>query len=314
MSDTAYLDLPDKRLETLGITTEEVVAAIERALIDQSAGRLWTAPKSAVTPGDGRYVMSTLAVGTDPAVTVVKSVSVHPENRSRGLDSINGAILVLDAGNGLLRAVMGANWITAVRTAGLSALVARRLADPASRTVAFLGCGAQARSHLAAFGDLFPLRDVRGFGRGQANLDRLGEAAHSRGLSFRACSSPQEAMADADLVVSSMSLSFDSTPFVSAADMKPGAFASITDIAWPWRPEEMKAFGTVVVDDIAQEKAIGKPMIDPARVTTDLSGLITKPTAIGYRSDKPSAFIFRGLAIGDYALAALALVRAEATT
>ena len=60
---SALLHLSDQRLSSLGITTAEVIDAIEHAVRTQDEGRLWTTPKSAITPGDGRYVMTTLAVG-----------------------------------------------------------------------------------------------------------------------------------------------------------------------------------------------------------------------------------------------------------
>ncbi len=59
--------------------------------------------------------------------------------------------MVMDGQTGLLRAVLEANWVTAVRTAALSMVAARRLPDPNAETVAFVGAGVQARSHLAAF-------------------------------------------------------------------------------------------------------------------------------------------------------------------
>ena len=119
--------LTDADLESLGLSPGEIADAIEAALVQKSEGRLHTAPKAALLPGGGRYMMSTLAVGDD-GLTVVKTVTVSPDNPARGLPSINGAIQVFDAETGLLKAVLDANWITAVRTAGLSAVAARRLA------------------------------------------------------------------------------------------------------------------------------------------------------------------------------------------
>ena len=46
----------------------------------------------------------------------------------------------------------------------------------------FVGCGAQARSHLDAFADLFDLEHMIYFGRGQANQDLLAEQAETHGM------------------------------------------------------------------------------------------------------------------------------------
>lgn len=305
-----FVTLSDADLANLGLTPAEIADAIEDAIRMQAAGQLHAPPKSGVLPGDGRYVMTTLSTGTTDDPTVVKVVSLQPKNPARGLPAINGAILVLDGETGLLRAVMGANWITAVRTAGMSAVIAKRLANPLAKSIAFLGCGVQARAHLAAFSDLFPLSDLVAFGRGQTNIDRLCAAASALGLDTRTAATPEDAMAGADIVVSAITRTAGMAPFVDARALKPGAFAAITDVALPWIPEGLAALDTVIIDDIAQEAKMDPPMVAPDLVTGDMRSLVTGRIAAGYDSAKRAALIFRGQAFGDYAIAALALARA----
>lgn len=309
---SGFLYLPDEAMAALGITTAEIVESIEQAVLAEAGGTLWTAPKASFLPGDGRYMMATLAATDDPPVIAVKSVMVSPRNPARGLSGVNGAIMLLDSETGQLHAVMGANWVTAVRTAGLSAVVAKRLANPGSASIAFIGCGVQAQSHLDTFADLFPLAEIRAFGRGQENIDRLCAAAHGRGLRANPCGSAREAVDGVDLVVSSVTLSYGLEPFVDARWLKPGAFAAITDLAIPWRPEGMAAFDAVVIDDTAQEAATGKPMVAPALVAGDLRGLVTGKLEAGFSPGRRAAFVFRGIAVGDIAVAGLAYQRAVA--
>jgi ornithine cyclodeaminase/alanine dehydrogenase-like protein (mu-crystallin family) len=305
-----FIFLSDEILKTLDIRPSEVADAIEKALIVKAQGLLHTSPKTAILPGRGRYMMSTLAVGDDGFI-VVKQVSVCPENPERGLPAINGAIMVLDAETGLLRAVVGANWITAIRTAALSAVAARRLADPASETLAFVGSGVQAHSHLAAFSELFPLKRIRVFGRGQANIDKLCNTARGLGYETEASTTAEEALRGADLVVTSVNLDYSIKPFLDAQWLKPSAFAAITDACIPWLPTSIEAFQTVVVDDLKQEAESAKPMLAYEQITTDLTGLVSGDVA--ERSfETPTAFAFRGMALGDYAAAVLAVQRAEA--
>lgn len=302
------LYLSDDALEAMDIAPADIGDAIEAALIEKAEGRLHVSPKSALLPGGGRYMMSTLAVGD---VTVVKQVTVSPDNPTAGLPAINGAIMVLDAQTGLLKAVMGANWITAHRTAALSAVAARRLADPASSTIAFVGCGVQAQSHLRALSALFPLRTVLGIGRTQATVN--GFLDHARALGFDAeQAAPKDALEAADIVVSSITLNYETEPFLSASWLKPNAFAAITDLCIPWEPAGMGRFGTVVVDDMEQERSSEKPMLDPSLIAGDLTDLVTG-TVTGRTPDRPAAFAFRGIALGDYAAAKLALRKAEET-
>ncbi|MEP1208640.1 MAG: ornithine cyclodeaminase family protein [Rhizobiaceae bacterium] len=304
------LFLSDEDLEALRIEPSEIADAIEAALIAKSQGRLHTAPKSVVLPGDGRYAMSTLAVGDDGYI-VVKQVTLCPENPTRGLPTINGAIMVLDGKTGFLRAVLGANWITAVRTAALSAVAARRLAHPESETVAFVGTGVQAHSHLSAFSEMFPLKRICAFGRGKANLDKLCTQAREMGLEAEVCSSPKQALQDADLVVTSVTLDYSIEPFLDARWLKPSAFATITDACIPWMPESMTAFRRIIVDDRQQEYESEKPMLPYEQIAGDLTELVSGKVNVG-NAERPAAFAFRGISLGDYAAAVFAVRKAVA--
>ena len=298
-------------LAGLGLTPSHIADSIEDALRAQAVGSLWTVPKSALMPGDGRYFMTTLSVGDGPGLSVMKVAMVSPRNPERGLPGIEAAILVLDAETGEMRATMGGKWITEVRTAGLSAVMARRLANPASRVIAFVGCGAQARSHLEAFGSMFPLAEARLVGRGQANIDRLVAACEAQSITARVCG-PKEAIDGADLVVTSITLDHGVTPFLDARWLKPGAFAAITDLGIPWVDDGMAALDAAFVDDRAQEAASDTPMLDPALVRGDLADVVNGAVPAAFDSGRRQAFLFRGVAIGDFAVAALAYERAVA--
>ena len=301
------IHLSDDTLATLGITPADLARAIEDALAEKREGRLLTSPKSALLPGDGRYMMATLAVG--PELIVVKQVSVCPSNRTRDLPDTNGAVMVLDSQTGLLRALLGANWITATRTAALSDVAASRLADPESRVIGFVGTGTQAQSHLAAFADRFPLKHAKIFGRGRPNIDALIASCEARGMTAEVVAEGNDALDDADIVVTSLTLNYDIEPFLDARRLKPGAFAAITDLALPWHSAHMSTLATVVVDDLEQERAAPKPMIAPDLIAGDLSSLVAGEVV---PADGPRAFVFRGIALGDYAAAGLALSRANA--
>lgn len=307
-SETKLTYLSDEDLEGLGIQSSEIADAIESALIAKADGKLHTSPKTAILPGDGRYAMSTLAVGDDGFI-VTKQVTVCPENPASGLPAINGAIMVMDGQTGLLRAVLGANWITAVRTAALSMVAARRLADPNTETVAFVGAGVQAHSHLAAFSELFPLKRIRVFGRGKANVDKLCSYARDMDLEAETTANAKDALRDADLVVTSITLDYSIEPFLDARWLKPTAFATITDACIPWFPDGMSAFKTVIVDDRTQEFESDKPMLPYQQVTCDLTELVSGEVDTRAH-EKPAAFAFRGISLGDYATAVLALRRA----
>jgi ornithine cyclodeaminase/alanine dehydrogenase len=299
-------------LEGFSFTANEIVESIEQACAGQIAGTVWAAPKAVVTPGDDRYIMATLAVAQDPPIVATKSLVLNPRNPGHALPAINSVVTLLDAETGLPLAVVDGNWVTAWRTAGLSAVAAKRLARPDAGVIAFIGCGVQARSHLEVFRQLFPIREVHAFGRGAANRDALCRAAEARGLQAVASNTAKEAVGEADIVISSVTLLPSPEPFLDAAWLKSGGFAAMTDAAAPWLAESLKAFQPIVIDDLEQESQMRKPMVAPGLVAGDLIGLLAGRVPGRKDEAQRTAFVFRGLAVGDLALAGLAYRRAKA--
>lgn len=306
MTDIPFLSEDD--LVALGLSTEQIADAIEDAIRGAAEGRVWSAPKAVIMPpDDGRYMMAALAAMDGPSLLAVKTVVLNPENPSQGLAQINGLVTMLESDTGLPAAILDGNWITAVRTAGLSATAARRLARRDAKSVGFVGTGVQARSHLQAFADLFPLERIRMFGRGQANKDRLAEAAEALGLRHQDCASGQEAVEEVDIVVTSITLTGDPEPFLDASRLKPGCFAAITDLGVPWHRDSFASLDRVVIDDLEQEKALSMKLCDPAHVHGDLAGLVMGKVTAPKSDTARTAFLFRGHALGDLAVSALAL-------
>ena len=205
---------------------------------------------------------------------------------------------------------MDGDWITGARTAGLSATAALRLARADSETLAFVGCGAQARHHLEAFAPLFPLKRVRALGRGAANRERLVAMARGMGLEAEDRGDAETALAGADLVVSSIPYTALEAPFLDADLMEPGCFAAMIDLARPWHAESLARIDRIVVDDAGQERAMADPMAAPERVAGDLADLATGAIPGRRHDDERIVFAFRGLALADLALAALCYARA----
>lgn len=293
----AFLAAAD--LEALGLTTAEVVAAIEAAIRAQAAGALRTAPKAYIQPGDGRMALAML--GVDAELVVVKALVGNAANKARGLPTVLGSVLVLDGQSGEPLALLDGAWITAVRTAGLSAVAARRLARADATTLGLIGCGVQAHSHLAAFAELFPLRRVLVAGRGAANRDAVLAAVRARGL--EAIAADAEAALAADIVVTSVDMGV--APFLDARHLRPGAFATMVDLAVPWLVAGLEGFDRIAIDDLPQERLAAKPMLPLARVAGDLADLVMGRMLPRLDQAERTGFAFRGIALGDIALAGL---------
>ncbi len=189
-----------------------------------------------------------------PPACGVKWVNVHPHNRARGLPTVMAVIVLNDPATGVPLAVMDGLLITKLRTAAASAVAARTLARRDSRTVGFVGCGAQASAQLAALAAVFRLRRVRAWGAFP------GEAPHfckqmrgtHRGMTFEPCGAIERCVRDSDIVVT---LTPSHYPIVKRAWLSPGTHINAVGADAPGKQEldpRILAEALVVVDEREQ--------------------------------------------------------------
>src|SRR5205814_5075510 len=134
---------------------EKLIPAMEKALVDFSAGKVTQPVRSVITvdpPGGFMGLMPARAEGLG-----VKIVTFYPPNTQRGLPTHMATIFLADPETGTPLAVMDGRLITEMRTAAVSAVATDFLASPDAKILAILGSGVQARSHAEA------LRLVRDF-------------------------------------------------------------------------------------------------------------------------------------------------------
>src|ERR1041385_3037186 len=98
--------------------------------------------------------------GSLDGYVAVKTNSNFPGNRTHGLPTIQGAILLFDAANGVLLAMIDSIEITIKRTGAATAVAAHYLARPESHVAMIFGCGTQARVQLAALRHHLNIRRV----------------------------------------------------------------------------------------------------------------------------------------------------------
>jgi ornithine cyclodeaminase/alanine dehydrogenase-like protein (mu-crystallin family) len=150
--------------------------------------------------GQGAFGAMPAHLSSPPALGI-KVITVFPGNHGTAYDSHQGAVLLFETERGRLLAVMDASSITAIRTAAVSGVATRALARADASTLALLGSGVQAATHLEAVALVRPLRRVRVWSRDPAHVARFVEAARTRhGFAIEAAPSARDAVAEADVV------------------------------------------------------------------------------------------------------------------
>ncbi len=112
--------------------------------------------------------------------------------------------VLMDAGTGYPLLVSELTYTTALRTAAMSALAARWMARPDSRTLALIGNGAQSEFQALAFHRLLGLREMRLYDVDPAATDKLlrnlSAMEDVQPLTLIRCTSVAEAVRGADIV------------------------------------------------------------------------------------------------------------------
>src|SRR5438874_12138651 len=127
----------------------ELIPAMEKALIEFSAGEVTQPVRSVITvdPPGGFF-------GMMPALTPeglgIKIVTFYASNAERGLPTHMATIFLVDPETGTSIAIMDGRLITEMRTAAVSAAATKLLASSSAKVLAILGSGVQARSHVEA--------------------------------------------------------------------------------------------------------------------------------------------------------------------
>ena len=136
----------------------------------------------------------------DAAQFAFKYVNGHPGNHRHGLPTVMAFGVLADVDTGAPRLLAELTLTTAIRTAAMSALAARVLAKPDSRSMALIGNGAQSDFQALAFRDLVGIREVRLFDTDPAASAKLAANLEGQGLEVRICPSIADAVRGADIV------------------------------------------------------------------------------------------------------------------
>jgi len=139
--------------------------------------------------------------GQTPAYGL-KAIGVFHGNPARGKDAHQGGVLLFSGETGELLALMNASAITAIRTAAVSGVATRALAREDGSTLAIIGCGIQARTHLQAMAAVRPLKQARVASLHIEKARRFAEEMRPRfPFAVEAVESAEQAVRGADLVV-----------------------------------------------------------------------------------------------------------------
>jgi ornithine cyclodeaminase len=132
-----------------------------------------------------------------------KYVNGHPKNTQAGLLTVTAFGVLSDVETGYPLLLSEMTFVTALRTAAISALAARRMARPDARCMALIGNGAQSEFQAIAFHHMLGIRELRLFDTDAMATAKLAlnlESLRLPGLDVVRCAGTAEAVRGADIV------------------------------------------------------------------------------------------------------------------
>jgi alanine dehydrogenase len=231
----------------------DLITAMESAVARFSAGDVLQPVRTVLSVGPTHAYFGLMpAFIPQPPSLGAKLVTVFNGNHARGLPSHLATIVLLDPDTGSLVALMDGRYITEARTAAVSAVSARHLSGPDASTLAIIGTGVQARSHLEAYAEVRALKDVRVWSPTPKSRDRFVDDMTGHVTArLEATDTAEAAVRGADLIVLATSAP---TPVVEHAWVADGAHVVSVGACRPDQREmapDLVARGRLFVDSRA---------------------------------------------------------------
>lgn len=235
--------LTEQHVQSL-LPMPDLIAAMESAVARFSAGEVLQPVRTVLTVGPSKAFFGLMPAAVEqPPCLGAKLVTVFNDNHERGLPSHLATILLLDPDTGALAAVMDGRYITEARTAAVSAVSARHLARTDASTLAIIGTGVQARSHLEALVEVRALESVRVWSPKPRSRERfVSEMTGRVPVPIAAADTAEAAVRDADLIVLATS---SPTPVLSREWVRAGAHVMSVGAC---RPDQREMDPALVAD------------------------------------------------------------------
>ncbi|MEQ9694758.1 iminosuccinate reductase BhcD [Shimia sp. SDUM112013] len=303
------LIVPEREIANL-MTRAAAFEAVEKVFAAMASGDAYNFPvvRQAIGHEDALYGFKG---GFDRAGLTLglKAGGYWPKNlEKRGLINHQSTVFLFDPDTGMVRAMVGGNLLTALRTAAASSVSIRHLAREDAKVIGMIGAGHQATFQLRAALEQRDFEKVIGWNYHPEMLPNIAKVADEAGVPFEAV--PLEGMQDADVIISITS-AFE--PSLMAGHVSAGTHIACmgTDTKGKQEVEaQLLARATVFTDEVAQSVSIGEAQHAVAEGLIRAEdvrqlGAVINGTHAGRRSDTEiTLFDGTGVGLQDLAVAA----------
>jgi alanine dehydrogenase len=242
----------------------------------------------------------------------VKSGGYWPGNTDKGIPNHQSTVFLFDPDTGKLKAIVGGNYLTAIRTAASSAVSISHLARPDSKVLGMVGAGHQSRFQLRAALEQRTFEKILAWNPHPEMLPGLKAVADEAGLPFEAVEREQLG-AESDVIITITS-AFE--PLLMKEWIKPGTHIACMGTDTKGKQEVDSALveaATVFTDEVAQSISIGEAQhaFERGGITvneiTSIGSVINGQHKGRISNDEITLFDGTGVGLQDLAVASVAV-------
>ena len=249
--------VPERDIANL-MTREAAFDAVEKVFAAMAAKDAYNFPviREAIGHEDALYGFKG---GFDRAGLTLglKAGGYWPKNlEKRGLINHQSTVFLFDPDTGMVKAMVGGNLLTALRTAAASSVSIKHLAPRDAKVMGMIGAGHQATFQLRAALEQRNFEKVIGWNYHPEMLPNIKKVADEAGIAFEPVE--LDAMAEADVIISITSAF---SPSLMDAHVSAGTHIACmgTDTKGKQEVEAaLLARATVFTDEVAQSVSIGE--------------------------------------------------------
>ncbi|HEV7820304.1 MAG TPA: ornithine cyclodeaminase family protein [Burkholderiales bacterium] len=298
---------------------DECIAAVEDAFVQHAQGKTSPPGVLGMHAEDGGFHIKAALLTLDRPYFAAKTNGNFGQNGARhGLPTIQGVVVLCDAGNGFPLAVMDSISITALRTAAATAVAAKYLARKECELALVCGCGTQGAMQLRALCRVRKPRRIQAYDQDRAKAAEFAQALSAEvGIPVTVAKDLGIAVAASDIVITCTT----SKRFFIAHDMvRAGTFIAAVGADNPEKQEidpRLLAKNTVVADILEQcceigdlHHAIDAKVMTRADVHAELGQVAAGLKRARTSDDQIIIFDSSGTALQDVAAAAAVYRRA----
>ena len=181
------------------LTPEKCIAAMKDAFMQLEEGK-YTMPLRSIhiMPNTAKFGFMPAYVGDYYGAKVI---TAYAPNMGTEYPSHIGYVILFEPEHSLVAAMVEAGSITEIRTGAASAVATELLARQDAHSMALIGAGAQARSHMAAIACVREINHVTVYDINAAAAEKFAAEARAQyGVEVTVCGSVAEAVRDADII------------------------------------------------------------------------------------------------------------------